>query len=71
MQDRKNPSRATAMISAGYRSVEFAAEYTGLSRKSISRRISDGSLPAYQVGGTRTIRLKVEDIDALMIPIEG
>jgi len=66
MKDSKHTSRPTATNSAGYRSVE----YTGLSPKSISRRIRDGSLRAFQVGGTRTIRLRIEDIDSLMIPVE-
>ncbi len=55
---------------AGYRSVDFAADYTGLSQKTILRRIHDGSLPAFQVGNTRTLRLRIEDLDSLMVPLE-
>ncbi len=41
---------------------EAAAEY-GVSTKTISRRIEDGSLPAYRVGGR--IRVKGSDLDQL------
>lgn len=70
MKDSKHPSPATATNSAGYRSVEFAADYMDLSQKTILRRIHDGTLPAFQVGTTRTIRLRIEDLDGLMVPVE-
>jgi excisionase family DNA binding protein len=47
-----------------YLSLEQAAEITDQSVKTIRRRISDGSLPAYRFG-PRHIRVKLEDLQAL------
>jgi excisionase family DNA binding protein len=69
METQKSKSKLITRT-AGYRSVDFAADYTGMSEKTILRRIRDGSLPAFHVGDTRTIRLRIEDLDALMVPIE-
>ncbi|NYI42419.1 excisionase family DNA binding protein [Demequina lutea] len=56
--------------SAGYCSKEFAADYMDMSVKSIERRISDGALPAFRVGNTRTVRIKICDLDAMMVPVQ-
>ena len=40
-----------------------------LSLKTVWRRIADGTLPAYKVAGTRSVRIKIADLDAMMIPI--
>lgn len=45
-----------------YLSLAEAAEVTSLSIKTIRRRISDGTIPAYQCG--RTIRVRLEDLQA-------
>ena len=45
-----------------------AAAYLGVSHKTIRRLISSGRLPAFRVGG-RTIRVYVEDVEALKQPI--
>ena len=45
-----------------------AAAYLGVSHKTIRRLISSGRLPAFRVGG-RTIRVYVEDVEALKHPI--
>lgn len=47
-----------------YLSLEQAAEITDQSVKTLRRRISDGSLPAYRFG-PRHIRIKLEDLQAL------
>lgn len=49
-----------------------AAEYAGLSTKTLRRRIADGSLPGYRLG-TRTIVVELDDVDALFkrIPTLG
>ena len=46
-----------------YLSLEEAARITDQSVKTIRRRVSDGTLPAYRFG-PRNIRIKVEDLEA-------
>lgn len=45
-----------------YLSLTEAAEIMSLSIKTIRRRISDGTIPAYRCG--RTIRIQLEDLQA-------
>jgi excisionase family DNA binding protein len=47
-----------------------AADYLGVSIQSIRRRIAEGRLPAYRIG-PRSIRVYIEDLDALKQPIGG
>ena len=54
-----------------YLSPPAAARTYNLSLKTVWRRIGDGTLPAYKVAGTRSVRIKTADLDALMIPING
>lgn len=56
------------MINQHYESLAQAAERTGLSTRTLRRRISAGLLPAF-TSGRRTIRLKVEDVDLMMRPV--
>jgi excisionase family DNA binding protein len=51
--------------------INEAAEYLNTSTKFIRRRIADGSLPAYRLRGSRLIRIRREDLDALKQPIGG
>ena len=55
---------------AGYCSKEFAADYTGMSQKLIARRIRDGSIPSFKVAKTGTVRIRIEDLDAMMVPVK-
>jgi excisionase family DNA binding protein len=48
-----------------------AARVYGFALKTVWRRISDGTLPAYRVTGTRSVRIRIADLDALMVPIVG
>ena len=48
-----------------------AARAYGFALSTIWRRINDGTLPAYKVAGTRSVRIKRADLDALMIPFHG
>ena len=41
-----------------------AADWYGVSERTLRRRIADGSLPAYRVG-PRSIRVAAEDVAAL------
>ena len=51
-----------------YMSLHDAAEYLGVTTKTIRRRIEDGSLPAYRMG-VRLIRINRADLDNLVQPI--
>ena len=46
-----------------YVSVDEAAAVMSVSTKTIRRRISDGTIPAYQCG-RRNIRIRLEDLEA-------
>lgn len=47
-----------------------AADYLGVSTKTVRRMISDRQLPAYRVGGQRgAIRLRLSEIDSALFPI--
>ncbi len=45
-----------------YVTLAQAADILGQSVKTVRRRISDGTLPAYRVG-PRSIRLRIEDLE--------
>ncbi len=49
-------------------SVEQAATYLGVNRLTVRRRIASGDIPAYRLG-PRLIRIRPEDLDALLRPI--
>lgn len=49
-------------------SIEQAAKHTGVSAKTIRRRIADGSLSARRMG-PRLIRIEVDELEQLMRPI--
>lgn len=51
-----------------YVSLAQAAQITEQSVRTIRRRVSDGSLPAYKFG-PRHIRIKLEDLEAMGRPI--
>lgn len=57
-------SQQTRKTLPTYVSLEQAAEITGQSVKTIRRRISDGTIPAYRFG-PRQIRIKLEDLEAM------
>lgn len=49
-------------------SLKEAAEWYGVSERTLRRRIAEGRLPAYRLG-PRTIRVRAEDVEALAKPI--
>ena len=55
-----------------YMSVTEAAERLEVSRDTIRRRISDGTIPAYRIAG-QAIRLRRAELDALvrLISVDG
>lgn len=48
-----------------YISLAEAATMLSMSPKTIRRRISDGTIPAYRCGG-RHIRIRLEDVESVM-----
>lgn len=55
----------------GYLSQADAADYLGVSVRTIRQLISDGRLPAYRLSAARNglVRLRRADLDALLTPI--
>lgn len=51
-----------------YESIASAADRTGVSTRTLRRRIADGSLRAYRLG-PRIIRLDASEVDQLMVPV--
>lgn len=51
-----------------YVSLDEAAQIMSLSTRTIRRRISDGTIPAYQCG-TRPIRIRLDELEAALRPI--
>ncbi|MBM6401441.1 excisionase family DNA-binding protein [Phycicoccus sonneratiae] len=50
-----------------YESLSQAAVRTGISTKTLRRRIADGTLTAYRCG--RLIRLDPEDVDRILVKV--
>ena len=46
-------------------SIPQAAEYAGVSSKTIRRRIAEGHLRASRMNGSRLLRIAAQDLDAL------
>ena len=64
--------RGIAAIKADYDqliSLQAAASRLSVDKRTIRRRIADGVLPAYTVAGTRTVRVRESDVEALLQPI--
>lgn len=57
-------------LPAGFVSVTEAAAYLGTHRRTIERRIAEEVLPAYLLGPTKTLRVRVDDLNAMMIRVE-
>jgi excisionase family DNA binding protein len=53
-----------------FMSLAEAANWVGMSEKTLRRWISEGTLPAYRFAGrSQAIRLKVSDVEALLVRI--
>jgi excisionase family DNA binding protein len=58
----------TTRVRREFETLSSAAERTGLSIRTLRRRIASGELAAYR-SGARVIRVDPEDVDRLMVPI--
>jgi excisionase family DNA binding protein len=57
-------------VEQAYIGIPDAATYLGVSEKTVRRLIRDDQLPAYRLGA-RVIKLKIGDVEALLVPISG
>lgn len=62
-QTRVSPRIPRQRVLPVYLSIDDAAEMMSLSTKTIRRRISDGSIPAYRCG-RRNIRIRLDELEA-------
>jgi excisionase family DNA binding protein len=62
------PTRSTALPTRHFVSIEQAANYTGLSVKTLRRRIADGTLTGYRAG-PKLVRVDLNEVDAMLTPI--
>ncbi|HYN67800.1 MAG TPA: helix-turn-helix domain-containing protein [Ornithinibacter sp.] len=58
----------TTKVHREFESLSSAAERTGLSIRTLRRRVASGDLVAYR-NGPRVIRVDPEDVDRLMVRI--
>lgn len=49
--------------------IRETANLLALSTRTVQRYIAEGKLRAYRVGGEKTIRIKLVDVDALLKPV--
>lgn len=59
---------AQAIVTNRHMKLSEAADWYGVSERTLRRRIADGKLPAFRVG-PRSIRVRAEDVAALAEPI--
>ena len=59
----------TKPVERQYVSQAEAAVIIGITDRGIRKLIADGRLPAYRMGNRQSIRIKLADIDSLMVPI--
>lgn len=64
----KSPTRDDIRTRHEAVTITEAADYLGVSHKTIRRLIANGKLPAYRVAGG-PIRVLASDVEALKIPI--
>lgn len=50
-------------------SLQVAAEILGVSVDTVRRRISDGTLPAERIEGSRLLRVRRTDVEAMLRPV--
>lgn len=63
-------TRADIIADSEAVTITEAANYLGVSHKTIRRRIADGTLPAFRIAGG-PIRILASDVEALKIPVRA
>lgn len=64
------PAKTPPVKCRNYVTQAQAAEYLGITPRTIREMIADGRLTAYRLG-TRVVRLDLDEIDAAMTPVGG
>ena len=64
------PDRTYSPTRRRYITINEAADYLGVTERTIRTMISDGRLTGYRMGN-RFIRLNLDEIDAAMVPFGG
>lgn len=59
------PNATDPLVSLGW-----AAEYLSVDTQTVRRLVKRGELPAYRLGGSRTMRVRLSDVDAILRPVE-
>jgi excisionase family DNA binding protein len=54
-----------------YLTIRETATLLALSKRTIDRYIAEGKLKVYRVAGEKAIRIKLEDVEARLIPVSG
>ena len=62
--------RPKETLPARYVTIVQAAEYIGVTDRTIRQMIADGRLTGYR-SGSRLVRLRIDEIDAAMQPFGG
>ena len=64
------PVRRREPFTNRYLTIKQAAEYLGLTDRTVRQMIADGRLTGYR-SGNRLVRLRIDEIDAAMQPFGG
>ena len=64
-KSRRNPDTQRAYVG-----IPAAATYLDCDHKTVRRLIASGKLPAYRLG-TRVIKVRISDLDAVLTPLGG
>jgi excisionase family DNA binding protein len=66
----KAPGRSNKIAASPYISIKEAAEYLGVTDRTIRQMLADNRLAGYRLG-PRVVRLRRNEIDAALRPIGG
>jgi excisionase family DNA binding protein len=70
MANTSTPAAPTSPARRRYITINSAAEYLGLTPRTIRQMIADGRLTGYRCG-TRIVRVDADELDAAMQPFGG
>ena len=68
--NRRNLSAPPPPVRRRYVTINDAADYLGVTERTVRQMIADGRLVGYRMG-KKFIRLNVDEIDAAMLPFGG
>jgi excisionase family DNA binding protein len=66
----KSNARRQVPVQPAYFGISEAAAYLDVDHKTVRRLITSGRLPGYRLG-SRLIKVKVTDLDAVLTPMRG